>query len=311
MINSIRNLTVAALLLSASACSAQETSEAAETINETVTVDDGFFAQESAWRTVDPENLVLIDTDYGRIGVELYPELAPLHAERIRTLARRKFYDGLTFHRVIDGFMNQGGDPTGTGSGDSDLPNLQGEFTFRRATNTMPVTIIAARQVNPRDPSAGDIGVGFYKALPVATQPAAQAIATKDGKVSANGLHCKGVTSMARTSDPNSANSQFFLMRGPAQWLDATYSVWGNTVMGFDKVESFKVGTAGETADFVPDKMNRMTVAADWPEETRPVVKVLKTTGADFKRFLESQKDENGAYPDICDIRVPTRIETK
>jgi len=286
MMNSIRCLSIAALLLSASACSAQEPTAQAQTVQTTVTASNGFFAQESAWRTVDPENLILIDTDYGRIGVELYTEIAPKHTDRIRTLARRKFYDGLLFHRVIEDFMNQTGDPTGTGSGDSDLPNLEGEFTFRRATNTMPVTIISARQIDPRNPSAGEIGVGFYKALPVATQPAAQAIATKDGKVAANGLHCKGVTSMARTSDPNSANSQFFLMRGPAQWLDGTYSVWGNTVIGYNLVERFKVGTAGETPDFEPDKMNRVTVAADWPEATRP-------------------------YPDICDIRVPTRLVTK
>ena len=311
MMNSLRIVPIMALLLSSAACKAQESQASDEKVVKTVEIDDGFFAQESAWREVDPENLMLIDTDYGRIGVELYPEIAPIHAERIKTLVRRKFYDGIVFHRVIDGFMNQTGDPTGTGSGDSDLPDIEGEFTFRRATNTMPVTIIAARQINPRDPSAGEVGVGFYKGLPVATQPAAQAIATKDGKVSANGLHCKGVTSMARTSDPNSANSQFFLMRGPAQWLDSTYSVWGNTVIGYDLVESFKVGTAGETTGFEPDKMNRVTMAADWPEATRPVVKVLNTKGADFKRFLDSQKGESGGYPDICDIRVPTRIEKK
>ena len=116
---------------------------------------------------------------------------------------------------------------------------------------------------------------------------------------------------MARTGDPNSANSQFFLMRGTAQWLDASYSVWGNTVMGHEFLESFKVGTNGETPGFVPDKMNRVTLAADWPEATRPVVKVLKTTGADFKRFLDTQKDDAGGYPDICDIQIPSKITNK
>lgn len=290
-------------------CSSPESRSDASTLTETVTVGDGFYAQDQSWRTVDPENLMLIDTDYGRIGVELYPEIAPKHVAQIKTLVRRKFYDGILFHRVIDGFMNQTGDPTGTGGGDSDLPNISSEFTFRRSTSTMPVTVLSARQVNPRDPSAGEMGVGFYKGLPVATQPAAQAITTDDGKVAANGLHCKGVTSMARTSDPNSANSQFFLMRGTAQWLDASYSVWGNTVMGSEFLESFKVGTNGQTAGFVPDKMNRVTLASDWPEATRPVVKVLKTTGADFKRFLDTQKDATGGYPDICDIQLPVRLK--
>lgn len=114
---------------------------------------------------------------------------------------------------------------------------------------------------------------------------------------------------MARTADPNSANSQFFLMRGPAQWLDATYSVWGNTVLGYNLVERFKIGTVGETAGFVPDKMNRVTIAADWPEATRPVIQVLKTKGADYKRFLETQKNAAGSFPDICDIKIPSRLK--
>lgn len=300
-----RPISMTASILALLACSSPETP--IEPITETVTVDDGFYAQERAWRAVDPENLMLIDTDYGRIGVELYPELAPIHVERIKTLVRRKFYDGLLFHRVIDGFMNQTGDPTGTGTGDSDLPDIPGEFTFRRATDSMPITIIAARPINPRDPEAGEIGVGFYKGLPVATEAAAKAAITEDGKVQANGLHCKGVTSMARTQDPNSANSQFFLMRGTAAWLDGQYSVWGNTVFGREFVESFKVGTSGQDSGFEPDKMTRVTMAADWPEETRPVVKVLKTRGADFKRFLDTQKNDAGSYPDICDIQLPVK----
>ena len=306
---SLRQLSLAASLLALVSCSSPEVDKETQTPDKTVAIDDGFYAQDQAWRTVDPENLMLIDTDYGRIGVELYPNIAPKHVAQIKTLVRRKFYDGILFHRVIDGFMNQTGDPTGTGGGDSDLPNIPAEFTFRRSTNTMPVTVLSARQINPADPSAGDIGVGFYKGLPVATQPSAQAIATKDGKVAAYGLHCKGTTSMARTSDPNSANSQFFLMRGTAQWLDASYSVWGSTVMGREFLESFKVGTNGQTAGFVPDKMNRVTLAADWPEATRPVVKVLKTSGADFTRFLDTQKDETGAYPEICDIQLPVRLK--
>lgn len=302
----LRCLGFAAPFLALMACSSPQ-DRAAPIVSETVTAVDGFYAQDRAWRAVDPENLMLIDTDYGRIGVELYPELAPLHAERIKTLVRRKFYDGLLFHRVIDGFMNQTGDPTGTGTGDSDLPDVAGEFTFRRATDTMPVTIIAARPINPRDPEAGEVGVGFYKGLPVATEAAAKAAITEDGKVKANGLHCRGVTSMARTGDPNSANSQFFLMRGTAQWLDGQYSIWGNTVFGQEFVERFKVGTTGQDSGFEPDKMTRVTMAADWPEETRPRVSVLKTRGADFKRFLDTQKDEAGGYPDICDIQLPVR----
>ena len=309
MIKHLGLLSCAGLLLSVAACNEPKTVPAGEAINTTVTVDDGFYAQERSWRTVDPENLMLIETDYGRIGIELYPEIAPLHVAQIKTLVRSHFYDGLLFHRVIDGFMNQTGDPTGTGSGDSELSNIPGEFTFRRATNTMPVTIIDVRPVNPRDPQAGETGVGFLKALPIATEHANEAASSEDGKVRANGLHCKGVTSMARTGDPNSANSQFFLMRGTAQWLDGSYSVWGNTVIGLDLVESFNVGTTGQDFSFQPDKMNSVTMAADLPEDKRPVVKVLRSKGADFKRYIDSLKTHDGAYPDICDIHLPVRLE--
>ena len=84
MMNSLRIVPIMALLLSSAACKAQESQASDEKVVKTVEIDDGFFAQESAWREVDPENLMLIDTDYGRIGVELYPEIAPIHAARIK-----------------------------------------------------------------------------------------------------------------------------------------------------------------------------------------------------------------------------------
>jgi len=197
--------------------------------------------------------------------------------------------------------MNQTGDPTGTGTGDSQLPDIQGEFTFRRAAS-MPVTLVGARSEGDKE-----IGVGFYKALPVATQPSSQAILTKDGKVAAFGLHCKGVTSMARTSDPNSANSQFFLMRDIAEHLDAQYSIWGNTVLGHEHLTKIKVGSKGENPSFIPDVMKKVQVAADVPAGERVKVQVLKTDSPAFKNYLKTQKKSDGSYPDICDIRIPTR----
>jgi len=257
---------------------------------------------DDVWRDVDPENLILIDTAYGVIGVELYPEIAPNHTARVKALTRSGFYDDVPFHRVIEGFMNQTGDGTnGDGTGDSELPDLSPEFTFRRSTD-MNVALAGTRIIGEKVRD-----VGFYKGLPVTTQPIAQAFLTKDGKVAANGLHCKGVTSMARTNDPNTANSQFFLMRDKSDSLDAEYSIWGNTVMGFKHIESPKVGTIGEDPGFVPDRMNSVRVAADLPEEDRPRVQVMKTDIKLFELFLETQKKRSGRFPDICDIKVPTR----
>lgn len=267
-----------------------------------VCAQQGSEAPDDAWRDVDPENLIIIDTAYGVIGVELYPEISPNHVERVKTLARRELYDNVPFHRVIEGFMNQTGDVSnGDGTGDSDLPDLKAEFTFRRSTD-MTVTPVGERQ-NGRKST----GVGFYKALPVATQPNSQAFLNKDGKVDAYGLHCKGVTSMARTSDPASANSQFFLMRDTAEHLDSQYSIWGNTVMGYKHLERPKVGAVGDQPGFVPDQMNTVRVAADLPEGERPSVQVMKTSSPAFNAYLKTKKNADGTYPDLCKIPVPSR----
>ncbi len=299
--------------LLSSACSASETQTETTQFVETpvaavVSEITEFTAPDNDWRDVDPENLLYIDTDHGRIAVELYPEIAPGHVERVKTLTRQKFYDFITFHRVIEGFMNQTGDPKGDGTGDSDLPDLEAEFVFRRGPE-MGVTLVGTRSIDPRSQDKGEAGVGFYKGLPVATQPSAQATWTKDGKVKAFAMHCKGVTSMARSQDPNSANSQFFLMRGAAPHLDAGYTVWGNTVWGHEVLTAIKVGTKGEDAGFVPDKMNKVQIAADLPAEERVNIQVLKTNSPSFNRYLKTQKDADGNYPDICDMQVPTRLK--
>lgn len=263
----------------------------------------GFVAPEEAWRTVDPQNLLVIDTKYGDIGVELYPEIAPKHVAQIKVLAKQGFYDDVVFHRVIDGFMNQTGDGTnGDGTGDSTLPDIEAEFTFRRGAE-MPFTLVTAKKIGE-----GEIGVGFYKSLQIASQPTAQAMFTKDNKVDAFGLHCKGVTSMARTNDPNSANSQFFLMRAQAEHLDTQYSIWGNTVMGYDLLEKPLVGTIGDVPGWIPDRMNKVEIAADMADDERPTVQVLRTDHPAFSNWLKTQKNADGSFPNVCDLSVPTRV---
>ncbi len=304
MIKRLALTLLATAALTTSACAAEEQTTTERVLSQaTATLHTGFNAPDEAWREIDPENTLYIDLEYGRVVLELYPEIAPIHVERIKTLTRQGFYDFVTFHRVIEGFMNQTGDPKGDGTGDSDLPDITAEFTFRRGSD-MPVTLVGAR------PSGqGDIGVGFYKALPVATQPTSQAILTKDGKVAAFGLHCKGVTSMARTSDPNSANSQFFLMRDTSPHLDSQYSIWGNTVLGHEYLTKIKVGSKGENPNFVPDVMKKVQVAADVPAAERVNVQVLKADSAAFKNYLKTQKKADGSYPDVCDIQVPSRVK--
>jgi peptidyl-prolyl cis-trans isomerase B (cyclophilin B) len=151
----------------------------------------------------DPDNTLILDTTKGRVVIALRPDLAPGHVERIKTLARKGFYDGVVFHRVIDGFMAQTGDPTGTGTGGSKLPDLKAEFT---------------------------------------SEP-----------------HVRGVCSMARSSQPNSANSQFFICFGDARFLDKQYTVWGKVTEGMENVDKIKRGEPVRD----PDKIVSARMMAD------------------------------------------------
>jgi peptidylprolyl isomerase len=151
----------------------------------------------------DPENTLIIETSQGKVVIALRPDLAPKHVERIKALAREKFYDGIVFHRVIEGFMAQTGCPQGRGTGQSSHPNLPAEF------NAEP--------------------------------------------------HVRGVCSMARSSQPNSANSQFFICFGDASFLDRQYTAWGNVIEGMENVDKLARGEPPRA----PDKMVTVRVAAD------------------------------------------------
>jgi peptidylprolyl isomerase len=151
----------------------------------------------------DPENTLIIETSKGTVTIELRPDLAPKHVERIKQLAREKFYDGIVFHRVIEGFMAQTGCPQGRGTGGSSYPNLPAEF------NAEP--------------------------------------------------HVRGVCSMARSSMPNSANSQFFIVFDDASFLDKQYTVWGKVIEGMEAVDQLARGEPPRS----PDKMVTVRVAAD------------------------------------------------
>ena len=151
----------------------------------------------------DAENTLNLELSTGPVTIKLRPDLAPKHVAQIKELVREGFYDGVVFHRVIDDFMAQGGDPTGTGSGGSDKPDLPAEF------NDEP--------------------------------------------------HVRGVCSMARTNNPNSANSQFFICFKDARFLDKQYTVWGKVTEGMENVDALPKGEPPRN----PGKIVSMKVAAD------------------------------------------------
>jgi peptidylprolyl isomerase len=156
----------------------------------------------------DLENTIYMDIKQGRVVIQMFPDLAPLHVERIKTLAREKFYDNTPFHRVIEGFMAQGGDPTGTGTSGSKYPDLKAEFTTKRH-------------------------------------------------------FLRGTCGMARTGNPDSANSQFFIMFAPATHLDGQYTIWGQVVQGMDFVDQIKRGSGGGGTVTDPERIIHFRVAAD------------------------------------------------
>ena len=152
----------------------------------------------------DPQNTLVIELKTGKVLVKLRPDLAPKHVERAKTLAKQGFYDGIKFHRVIDGFMAQTGDPTGTGSGGSKLPDLPAEFTPE-----------------------------VYK---------------------------RGTIGAARTSNPNSANSQFFICFGDGcRGLTGQYTVWGEVIQGMEHVDKIARGEPPSQ----PDVMQKVYLLAD------------------------------------------------
>ncbi|MBL4852689.1 MAG: peptidylprolyl isomerase [Robiginitomaculum sp.] len=295
--------------LATTACAAEQKQEA-EAVSapvKVVAVDPNLPATTDAdWREPDPENTLYIKTAYGVFVVEMAPEFAPKHVKQVKTLARQGFYNDITFHRVIKGFMNQTGDPRGDGTGDSSLPDIPKEFTFRRSPSDMKIKNLG-RVLSPK----GEVETGFYKAFPIASKPGAQAFMTKDGKVDAWALHCPSITSMARGGgDENSANSQFFLMRGAYPSLNTKYSIWGTTIWGRKDLKKIKIGVAGEDKRFVPDILESVRVASDIPEAERINVQILRTDGAAFGKYLEALKGSSGKYPEICDIQVPTRLKS-
>ncbi len=166
-------------------------------------------ASEQGAQAADPENTLVLELKTGVVTIELLPQVAPNHVTRIKELTREGFYDGIVFHRVIDGFMAQTGDPTGTGSGGSNKPDLAAEFN--------------------------DVNFG------------------------------RGTIGMARTSDPNSANSQWFICFADCSFLNGQYTVWGQVTQGMEHVDQITKAPKSDRSGRVPnpDRIISLKVAAD------------------------------------------------
>jgi len=266
-------------------------------------------APATAWRTVELENLIRMETSKGTVWIELAPEFTPRHAVRMRELARSGWLDWKVFHRVIDGFMAQGGGAIDNPNISAPTQPVQAEFTRQRDPNTLIVTEIQDRVINDRR-GRDRAQAGFFNGFPAGTQPAALAGILATGRVESWLLHCTGAASMARTNDPNSGNAQFYIVNGDAEHLNTQYTVWGKVRLGMEVVDSFNEGTIGETLGFQPDIIEAFDVATDLDAADQISLQVMDTRSPSFTDYLEALAAEraNGRLPDICEIDVPVRV---
>jgi peptidylprolyl isomerase len=200
---------------------------------------------------LDPENAILLEMKTGPVIIEMYADKAPQHVERIRTLTRQGFYNGVIFHRVIENFMAQTGDPTGTGRGGSPLPDLPAEFNSTK--------------------------------------------------------HARGTVAMARASDPNSANSQFFIVYNDAPHLDGKYTAWGRVVHGMELVEAVPKGEPPAA----PARIERAMVLTDvFKAMGVDPAEAMKQAQAGGQRPAGAQPDfEMPTIPDDLDIDAPVLVK--
>ena len=265
-------------------------------------------AQTPEWREVPAENLLVIETTKGRVLVELAPDVAPQHVERVRTLTRQGFYDGITFPRVMAGFMAQTGDPLGTGLGSSELPDVPAEFTFRRGTE-QPFVEVTGSDTAFRRPAGGQVGI--YGGLPISTQPDGQMFVTRDGRVDGSAWFCPGVVGAARNGQSvDSANSQFFIMRAANFTLNGAYTVWGRVVDGMDAIMLLRSGdpNSGMVPEAERDRMTRVRLASDIPAGERPAVRVLDPRSARFAQLVEERRTARGGSFSVCDLTLPSEV---
>jgi len=247
----------------------------------------GAVAADTWWK-LDPDATLVIDTTQGRIVVEMRPDFAPNAVARIKLLAREHVYDGLLFHRVLDHYVDQTGNPNNHDGGTSRYPNLAPEFRV----SLKPGQIDAIATQGP-DGISGFVGATPFQASPDPARP---------GVWRAWAAYCDGVAGMGREADLGSANSEIFFMRAPSRSLDHDYTVWGRVVMGIDAVRRMAVGEPPAH----PDRMIKVRVMADMPAADRPTLRVIDTRSVAFKQLIEETRNRRGADFSVCDVNVPT-----
>ena len=258
--------------------------------------------EELVWRQLDPSNTVYVDTTEGRIIFELNPAFAPVTVAQFRKLAREDFYRSLSFYRVIEGFVAQGGDESdiNTPNGKPQLP-AEFEIEIPGELNWTPV--------QKNDLFADETGFvdGFA--------------AARDEK-SVWLTHCPGVLAMARNDEPDTGSTDFYVVIGQApRYLDRNLTIFGRVVMGMDAVQRIRRGPPLENGIIEKDedrsRIRKMTIVSDLPEDQREEIYVMDTNNQGFVDYLAARRNRTADFffhkppkaLDVCQVPVTARVE--
>jgi len=242
-------------------------------------------AAPTGWRVPDTAYLLVIDTNRGRIVIEMEPRVAPKAVERVSLLAKRGTYDGLLFHRVIDKFLAQTGNPNNKDGGGTELPDIKPEFWV---PDPLTTKVTWVRTTN--DGFDGMIG----------SLPVAKGI---DPFMPTWVAHCAGMVAMGRQRDPNTANSEIYITRGSARGLDHDYTVFGRVLVGQAAVDALAVGEPPAN----PDRMIRTRTAVDLLAADRPRLEVMDVTSREYAKFAAAKRRSHGPRLSVCDMLPPAR----
>lgn len=249
------------------------------------------------WRTIPAEDTLVIELERGKVTVALAPALAPRHVEQIRTLAREKFYDGLSFYRVIDGFVAQGGDPFGERKIRKAKKSMKAEF--ERAGDE--IAFAATKDVDGFAPA-----VGFVQSLP----------AGRDEKTGTHWLlHCAGAFAFGREDGKDTASTEFYVALQQQRYLDRNMSVFGRVIDGMQHLQALRRVEPPETKDDdIGEKIVSIRIAADIPEGERETWEILDSARPAFAAYAEARRNRPEAFfhfradhLDICQMPVPVR----
>jgi len=250
------------------------------------------------WREISAEELLVIEFERGTVHVALSPALAPEHVKQVKRLAREGFYDGLSFYRVIDGFVAQGGDPFSERKTKTSGKTLKAEFEGSVAKG---LTFTAFPDVDGFAPT-----VGFVASLPAGFDPASG---------TAWHLHCPGAFAFGREDGRDTASTEFYIALQPQRYLDRNMSVFGRVIDGMQHLQALRrVEPPSEKTDDIGETVKSIRVSADLPASSREAFEILDSARPAFAAFAEARRNRPEAFfhfrpdfLDVCQFPVPVR----